>query len=204
MMKIIIGVPKKSETLLPQKVFDFLGTPFWGNLLLSLLLLISACAPVLRPETMEIASREVPLSAMRENPSPYIGKLYVLGGIIIETKYTVEGSLIEALYVPVDSRGYLNGINESDGRFLALFPRESGSLDPIIYRRGREITLSGEFIGLRKGRLDEIEYTYPLFEIREIYLWPKIREYYYIPPPYYPPPPFPYYYWWRYYPYPYW
>lgn len=26
------GVPKKSETLIPQKIFDFLGTPFGGAL----------------------------------------------------------------------------------------------------------------------------------------------------------------------------
>jgi outer membrane lipoprotein len=176
-----------------------------GLLLTVIILIISSCAPVLRPETMEIASRDVPLSAMREDPSAYLGKLYVMGGIIIETKFTEEGSLIEALYVPVDSRGYLRSLEESNGRFLALFPKESGHLDPLLYRKGREITLSGEFIGLRKGRLDEIEYTYPLFEIREIYLWPRIREYYYMPPPYYPPPPFyPYPYWWRYYPYPYW
>lgn len=176
-----------------------------GVYLLVFVVFLYSCAPVLRPETMEIASREVPLFAMREDPSPFIGKLYVLGGIIIETRFTHEGSLIEALYVPVDSRGYLTSLNESDGRFLALFPKESGHLDPLIYRRGREITLSGEFIGLRKGKLDEVEYTYPLFEIREIYLWPRIREYYYMPPPYYPPPPFyPYPYWWRYYPYPYW
>lgn len=173
--------------------------------LIGLILFVFSCTPVLKPETMEIASREVPLSLMRENPDPYIGRLFVLGGIIIETKFTPQGSLIEALYVPVDSRGYLMSLNESDGRFLAVFPKESGYLDPLIYRRGRAITLSGEFVGLRKGRIDEIEYTYPLFDIREIYLWPRVREYYYIPPPYYPPPPFyPYPYWWRYYPYPYW
>lgn len=175
------------------------------GLLIAIFLIMSSCAPVLRPETMEIASRDVPLSAMRENPAPFKGKLYVLGGIIIETKFSGEGSLIEALFVPVDSRGYLRDLNESNGRYLALFPKESGHLDPLLYRRGREITISGEFVGLRKGRLDEIEYTYPFFEIREIYLWPRIREYYYVPPPYYPPPPFyPYPYWWRYYPYPYW
>ncbi len=172
-------------------------------LLIVLVFYLTSCGPVLRPETMEMASSDVPLSIMRQDPSPFLGKLYVLGGIIVETKFTDDGSLIEVLYVPVDSRGYLKDLNESNGRFLALFPRESGYLDPLLYRRGREITLSGEFIGLKKGRLDEIEYTYPLFEIREIYLWPRVREYYYLPPPYYPPF-YPYPYWWRYYPYPYW
>ena len=38
---------------------------------------------------------------------------------------------------------------------------------------------------LRKGRIDEMEYTYPVFRIRQIYLWPRERQYY--PATYYDP-----------------
>lgn len=160
-------------------------------------LFIISCAPVLRKEIMDVAIRDVPFQDIKKNPELYRGKLFVLGGIIVNTKLTPEGSLIEALYAPVDSRGYLKGIGASQNRFLALFPQESGILDPVIFRSEREITLAGEFTGIREGKIDDMDYRYPFFRIREIYLWEEKKEYYLTP--YYKPYP----YWWDY-PYPYW
>ena len=159
-----------------------------------LVLAVSSCYPVIRKDLMETGLRDVPLSEVKKDPDVYRGKLFVLGGIIANTKVTPEGSLIEALFVPVDSRGYLRE-GEADGRYLALFPRESGMLDPVIYRPGKNVTIAGEFIGTRLGRLDEAEYLYPLFVVRQIHLWEE-RMYYYPPPYYYYP-----YSWWDY-PYP--
>ena len=31
-------------------------------------------------------------------------------------------------------------------------------LDPLVYRKGREITLAGDFVEVRKGKIDEMEY----------------------------------------------
>jgi outer membrane lipoprotein len=158
-----------------------------------LVMTICSCAPVLRQELMEKGIRDVSLSDVRNNPDNYKGRLFILGGIIVNTKLTGEGSQIEAVYIPVDSRGYLRDV-EPKGRFLAIMPKASGTLDPLIYRKEREITIAGEFIGVRSGKIDEMEYAYPVFEIQEIYLWRERRDYYYYP--FYPP------YWWGY-PYPY-
>jgi outer membrane lipoprotein len=162
-------------------------------LLLLVVASLVACAPVIRKDLMDVGIRNVPLSEVKQNPEFYRGKLFILGGIIAGAKVTEEGSLVEALHVPVDSRGYLT--EGADGRYLALFPRESGMLDPLIYRKGKRITVAAEFVEIREGKLDESEYAFPLFEIREIYLW-EDRAYYYPPPYYYYP-----YYWWDY-PYP--
>lgn len=163
-------------------------------------LILSSCAPVLRQDIMEGASRDFSLSDMRNNPDTYTGKLFVLGGSIVNTKVTQKGSQIEAIFVPVDSRGYLKDIepSSSEGRFLAIFPKERGTLDPLIYRKGRDITLAGEFIETRQGKIDEMEYSYPVFEIIEIYLWKETRDYYpgYYYPGYYYPYSYPYPYWW--------
>lgn len=177
-------------------------------IILSTIILFS-CAPVLREEIMKTASLEPSLADMRNNPDAHRGKLFVLGGIIVQTKFIEQGSLIEAVYVPVDSRGYLEKV--SNERFLAILPKEKGLLDPLIYRKDREITLAGEFIETRKGKIDEMVYTYPVFEIKEIYLWEERKVYY----PYYPSWYYPYWWyepwpwgrpwgpWWRPYP-PYW
>ncbi len=168
---------------------------------LSFLLLLIACTPVIRKDVMDTSVRNPSLADLQLNPGTYAGKFFVFGGIIVNSKLTAEGSLIEALYVPVDSRGYLEDVEISHGRFLALFPKESGILDPMIFRSERQITFAGEFAGLKKGRIDEMEYDYPLFRIRELYLWEE-PEPYLSPYPYYEPYPYRwgYPYWWD----PYW
>ncbi len=165
-----------------------------------------SCAPVLNRDIMKEGMRDVSLSSLKDAPDAYKGRLYILGGVIVETKLTEKGSQIEALFVPVNKYGYLREPGHKDGRFLAVFPQASGLLDPLIYKKGREITLAGAFIEARKGKIDEMEYTYPVFEIKQIYLWEERREYYYAPYYYYPYYyPYPYIYdpWWRPYP-PYW
>jgi hypothetical protein len=50
-----------------------------------------------------------------------------------------------------------------------------------------------------------MEYSYPVFEIEQIYLWDERKEYYYPVYPYYYPYPYWWYDpWWRPYPGPYW
>ena len=178
-------------------------------LIILTVVLFASCAPVLREEVMKNAILDLNLPDSVENPSLYTGKTFVLGGMIVSTKLTEKGSLIEALYIPVDSRGYLKEAELSQWRFLALYPKNRGLLDPLIYRQRKEITLAGEFIGTQHGKIDDMEYTYPVFEIKELYIWEERA--YYAPGfvPYY----YPYYYpygwyepWWRpyYAPYPYW
>jgi len=167
--------------------------------------MLSACTPVLNKELMSQGARNIPLSQIRSSPGASQGKLFIFGGVIIDTRVTDNGSLIEALYVPVSKLGYLRDLELYGGRFLALYPRTNGMLDPVIYRKGREITLAGTFIENRRGKIDEMEYVYPLFEIKQIYLWEEQRDYYMVPAyPYYYPYPYPYGWydpwWWRPYP----
>jgi outer membrane lipoprotein len=173
-----------------------------------ILLALTACSPVLNRDLMNRGIREVPFSGLRETPDAYEGKLFILGGLIVESRFTGTGSQIEALAVPVDSLGYLESSERSQGRFLAVNPRSQGLLDPLVYRRGREVTIAGTFIEARKGKIDEMDYVYPVFEIKQIYLWDERKDYYNSPGyysnyPYYNSP-FMSDRWGRPYPYPYW
>lgn len=129
-----------------------------------------SCAPVLSKGVMDRSVRNVPLDDLMRTPDAYRGKLLVFGGRIINTRLTAEGSLVEALYAPVGSRGGLG--NVGDEKFLALLPREKGMLEPLVFTKDREITIAAEFAGMRQGM--------PFFRIEEIYLW-DVR-----PDPYYP------------------
>jgi len=167
-------------------------------------LLIPSCTPVLSRNLLSSGTFNEELSVIKAEPASYKGRLFIFGGIIVKTEATKDGSLIEAIYVPVNSMGYLKSYKTSGGRFLALYKGHE-ILDPVIFSAKREITLAGEFIEIRKGMIGEMEYAFPLFEIKEIYLWEEIkdREHYY----YYMPPPYPYWYyrhrlydqwWWTY------
>jgi outer membrane lipoprotein len=153
-----------------------------------------SCAPVFKREIMDTALIDIPLSSIRQNPDAYKGRVFIIGGLIVSTKITENGSLIEAIYVPVDSLGYLKDIKHANGRFLAILPKEKGLLDPVIYRQGREITVAGKFVEMQTGKIGEMQYAYPFFEIKDIHLWEERKEYY-IAPPYYYYYPYPYPYW---------
>ncbi len=175
------------------------------GIILSCSLALFACTPILDRELMREGVRNVPLSQVREHPEGYEGKLFILGGVIVDTKVTDNGSLVEVLSVPVNAQGYLRDLEKYEGRFLALYPRTSGLLDPLIYKKGREITLAGSFMNNRQGKIDEMEYTFPVFEIKEIYLWEEQRDYAMMQAyPYYYNYPYPYGwydpFWWRPYP----
>jgi outer membrane lipoprotein len=140
-------------------------------------LILFACAPVLDRTLMKEGDRNVPLDQLRGNPEAYKGRLYVLGGVIVDAKFVSSGSQLEVLAVPVDSSGYPAETTRSGGRILALYPREKGLLDPMVYKKGREVTLAGTFVEARKGKIDDMDYVYPLFEIRDIHLWEEERDY---------------------------
>ncbi len=165
-------------------------------LLAASLILLSCVHPVLNKSYLIEGDRNVSFAALRESPGQYTGKLFILGGVIVHTRLFEAGSEIEAMHVPVDGSGYFEENGRSEGRFLAVLTGDGSMLDPVVFHRGRRVTIAGEFIGTSNGMIDEMEYTYPEFRIKQIYLWPMER-YYYAPPYYYDPwfYPYPYYYW---------
>src|SRR5574341_2105126 len=93
-------------------------------------LVLFSCAPVLNRDLMDQGLRDVSLSSVRQTPDAYKGKLFILGGLIVDTKLTEKGSEIEVFYVPVNKYGYLRDeVRQGEGRFIAIYPRERGFLE---------------------------------------------------------------------------
>ncbi|HAR96636.1 MAG TPA: hypothetical protein DCR97_11850 [Deltaproteobacteria bacterium] len=167
------------------------GLRMFSAIFLSLLL--AACTTAIRKDLIQRGIRDLPVSKLEQNPGSYQGSLFVLGGIIVNTRASQEGSIIEAVYAPVNSGGYLKEIPKDTSRFMALYPKSKGFLDPAIYKANRAVTLAGTFEGLRNGKIDEMPYTYPFFHIEDLRLW---EEQIYAPTPWNDPwTPYPY---WRY------
>ncbi len=120
---------------------------------------------------MKRSTFNVQLSELKKDPGLYKGSLFILGGIIISTEVTEKGSVIEAIHVPVNSRGHLESIETTTGRYLAIYPEDDGLLEPVIFRKSRKMTLAGKFIGIQTKKINEVERIYPIFEIKELHLW---------------------------------
>lgn len=153
---------------------------------------MTSCAPVISKQIREQVRPDLTFGEVLNDPERCKGQMIILSGIIIETENTKEGTLLQILQRPAGFRGKPKDVDETGGRFLAL---DSRYLDVTVFSKGRAVTIAGEVQGKRTLSLGEIEYTYPLIYVKEIYLWPIEKSY---PDRYY----YYDYWWWRgYYPY---
>ncbi len=135
--------------------------------LLLLITFLSGCAHVISGELREKASGEPPPSVLLKDPDTYKGRIVILGGVIVNSMNTKEGTYIEVLQKPLDSRGRPEDTDVSHGRFIIF---HEGYLDTAVYSQGRTITVAGEVIGKKIHPLGEIQYPYLLVKDEEIHL----------------------------------
>ena len=160
---------------------------FFGLIIMGYALFaFSGCAPVISKQLKEQVAKELTLSLVLKDTDTYKGKTVLWSGVIISSVNLKEGTMLEVLQKPADRQGRPKDVDESQGRFLALYPRY---LDVAIYNSGRKVTVAGEIQGEKIQCLGEIDYTYPLISAKEIHLWPvekKDRVYYPCPYWHYP------------------
>ncbi len=147
-------------------------------LALAAVLCASCATPVLRKDLIDQGIRNVSPVQIADNPAAYMGKLFIVGGIVAAVSVGADGTTIEAVYVPVDKNGYLQDSDHSPGRYLAFYPKERGVLDPLMYGEGRRITLAGTLTDLRPGMIGQMSYVFPVFRIEELYLWSNVPRLY--------------------------
>jgi outer membrane lipoprotein len=135
--------------------------------LASLLALLLACAPISRQALRDVDST-ISFQALIKDPEKYKGKRVLLGGQILTTTVEQGGTWVEVLQHPLDWRQRPEDSDVSHGRFLLRF---KDLRDPAVYRKGRMITVLGEVQGQRIAPFQKIEYTYPVLDPRESYLW---------------------------------
>lgn len=131
-----------------------------------LLLCLAGCGHVVS-EQLRSSARDIPPQALFATPDAYRGAVVILGGVIVGSANTKEGTYLEVVQKPLDSRGRPEERDVSSGRFLILY---DSYLDTAIYARGRTVTVAGEVVGTERRRLDEIEYPYLLLRGREVHI----------------------------------
>ena len=115
-------------------------------------------------------------------PDSFKGQSVVFGGKVLTARRQKDGTRIEILQLPLDRStrpGY--DLTQSQGRFISIY-REF--FDPATVPPGTRITVTGEVSGSITLPLDEMDYTYPVIDIKRVQVWassedmdPRIRPY---------------------------
>lgn len=140
--------------------------------LTSALFALAGCASM--PASLNVRAVDAalaPLSVARR-PTAFIGREVRWGGIIIAVNNRARSTRIEILAYPLDRIGHPEVSGMPLGRFFAEVP---GFLEPMIYRRGRAVTVVGRVRRVIHGRIGLAPYLFPDVAERALHLWPRQR-----------------------------
>jgi len=124
------------------------------------------------PELARQIDTSVNFVDLKAAPADYIGRVIVLGGVVIKAKRAKDQTEIEVLQLPTEGGGPSTTERlRSEGRFLAV--REE-FLDPATVPPGTPITVIGVVRGSTTRPLDESEYIYPVLDIKHLTDWSAV------------------------------
>jgi outer membrane lipoprotein len=132
------------------------------------LLFMAGCTTIISEQSRKLVDTDEAFKVIKQSPEAYVGKHIMVGGRIANVRNSSEGARLEIVQFDLGLSGYPEDTFLSYGRFLAT---NSSFMDPMIYRKGMNITLVGEIKGKTTLRLDDIDYTYPVLTMREWHLW---------------------------------
>ncbi|MBN2516967.1 MAG: Slp family lipoprotein [Deltaproteobacteria bacterium] len=135
--------------------------------------LFSACAPF-SDGIMQQVDTTAPFAEVQKSPEQYMSRTVLWGGVIIETNNRKGETNIKVMQTSLDMEKRPVNLDKSEGRFII---RYTGFLDPVIYEKGREITVAGDIVGKEMHPLGDITYEYPVVGAKAIRLWEKRTEY---------------------------
>lgn len=134
-----------------------------------ILVLMFGCAYPISKDLRQEAPKDLTFFTVIQNPDAYVGDIVIWGGLIIKTFNRPEGTEVLLLENPLESNEFPD-TRTTYGQFIA---KSSTFLDPVIYQRGRMVTVAGEIIGKRVQALGVMKYIYPVIRIKQLYLWEK-------------------------------
>lgn len=120
------------------------------------------------------AAPQITFVQLKAAPDSFKGQSVVFGGEVLTARRLKNGTRVEILQLPLDqsSRPGTN-LTQSQGRFLAIH-REF--LDPATLPYGTRVTVTGDVTGSITMPLDEVDYIYPVIDIKNLQVWAEIDE----------------------------
>ena len=96
-----------------------------------------------------------------------IGENFIWGGEILEITNLKNTTELTVLSYPLDKNRQPRVDDISIGRFIAVY---SGFLEPTDYRTGRLISITGNLIDIRAGKVANADYKFPVLSIDDLSL----------------------------------
>ncbi|WP_243373525.1 Slp family lipoprotein [Geotalea sp. SG265] len=135
---------------------------------LIMVVILAGCTHVISEGARKRVDSTISFSDVKKRADSFIGKQILVGGKIAVVRNTKGTGQMEVVQFSIDTSGYPIETSQSGGRFIAT---SADFLDPIIYKTGRLITMTGEVKGQKSGTIDGAEYTFPVIGIKEIFTW---------------------------------
>ncbi len=128
---------------------------------------LTGCTSIFSEPSLRLVDRGMSFSELRKNPDRCMDRYLLLGGGIAAVENSNEGGEMEVVQFRTDEDGHISDTSSSGGRFLARSP---DLLDPAVYKPGSLVALVGKCAGSKTMRLGDMDYTYPVIDIREIHM----------------------------------
>lgn len=132
-----------------------------------LIFVVSGCTTV--PEQIQGDFREV--SPARVDPGVF-GSDVRWGGIILNTNNSGSQTCFEILSRELDKFLRPELEDHTAGRYIAC---KDGFHDPLVFTKGREVTMTGSIENIEVRKLDDFDYRYPVMDVDHLVLWQKRR-----------------------------
>lgn len=162
-------------------------TNIYNSLIAVLVLLaVAGCASPIDKNLRDAAAPGVTFPMVFGNPDAYRGDTVVWGGSVIKMLRTRTGSVVYILQTDLGLRDKPEANDTSAGRFIAITDRK---LDPLVYAKGRKVTVAGTVTGKKivNNKKARFAYTYPVVKADQLYLWKQAKE---LVPPYWEDDPY--------------
>src|SRR5262245_45889878 len=117
--------------------------------LLVLMAILTGCASAFPDEALRGVNRELTVAVLRDAPERHADERVILGGEILATRPSTEGTEVEVLARRLRRDDSPERSDSSAGRFLA---RTNEFLDPAVYASGRRLTVIGRVAGGEERR----------------------------------------------------
>ncbi len=92
------------------------------------------------------------------------------GGVILETRPEDDHTCFEILSKRLESSMRPVNTDTSQGRFVAC---RAGFYDPEVFKKGREVTTTGDIIHIDVRKVGDYDYHFPVVDIDFLSLWPE-------------------------------
>jgi len=131
------------------------------------------CTPVISNQITRQADDKLSFQDLQKQPERYRGAVVILGGQIVETLVKEGETRVQVLQLPLGTSQSPDVTAPSQGRFIVIYKRFA---DPLIYEKGRKITVAGVVEGSQAIMLNNGPYNMPVLLERETHLW-KTEDY---------------------------